>query len=679
VAGAGDDSDPAVADTSAPDDDAPPARGKGPRQIRTGDRLGRYEIGEELGEGGMATVFRARDRELRREVAVKVLFPHLARRDEIVRRFHREARAAAALEHANILRIYDVGEAGGDDPPYIVMELIRGRTLLEEVEARGAMLAEVVACVGALLADALAAAHAAGVIHRDVKPGNVLIAPGGKLLLADFGVARLETEDSLVTRTGALLGTPAYMSPEQASGDVTTARSDLYSLGATLYQLATGSLPYAGAPAKMMAQIAAGAAVAPVRRRPACGLALSRLIERMMAVDPDARPGGAAALAGELRALAAAGGFGDPGEELAAYFKDPAGFVAARTPALVARLVGAARDEAAAGRLPRAMALADRASALAPDDPAVTALVRTVAEGGHASRRNRAMVIAGAVVVLAGGGGALAWRALRAPGATPPDAGVVSSLDVGPLTASDAAPRAVLDGIADAAPGAPAEGALLPSRAPAGAPIDAAPAPSLAPVDAAAPAALPASTAPVDAGVRLDAGSRPRDAGGRDAGGRDAGGRDAGAVDAAPLDAAIAHDAAVDAPASAPAVGYVIVRNDLWCNITIDGVDRGNRRNERLEVTPGHHTVRCVNPAGTWSQEADVAAGETRTLTGAPLREIEVRLEVDATIDGKPYARGAVVRFKPSNLEVIAGGKKQFITFRASCRLRDVPALGCYL
>src|SRR5258708_22541180 len=196
----------------------------------------------------MATVYRARDRELRRDVALKVLFAHLAKRDEIVRRFHREARAAAVLEHANILRIYDVGGGEGSDPPYIVMELIRGPTLLGEIEQRGPMLSELAACVGALLADALAAAHANGVIHRDMKPGNVLIAPGGRVLLADFGVAHLETEDSLVTRTGALLGTPAYMSPEQATGEPTTAQSDIYSLGATLYQLVTGALPYSGPP-----------------------------------------------------------------------------------------------------------------------------------------------------------------------------------------------------------------------------------------------------------------------------------------------------------------------------------------------------------------------------------------------------------------------------------------------
>ncbi|HMG25023.1 MAG TPA: serine/threonine-protein kinase, partial [Kofleriaceae bacterium] len=439
--------DPAIADTSSPGP-APPvelgdtastsAAPRGQRRVRTGDALGRYELGEELGEGGMATVYRARDRELRRDVAVKVLFPHLARRPDIVRRFHREARAAAGLEHPNILRIYDVGGGEAGDPPYIVMELIRGRTLLQEIEQRGAMLAEVTACVGALLGDALAAAHAAGIIHRDVKPANVLIAPGGRLLLADFGVARLETEDSLVTRTGALLGTPAYMSPEQASGDIATARSDLYSLGATLYQLATGALPYAGPQAKVMSMIATGAMIAPVRRRPACGADLSREIERLMATDPAARPASAIAVAGELRALAADSRLGDPSEELSAYFEDPDGFLRARTPVVVAALVAAANAAVAEGKLPRAMALADRASALLPADPAVVALIRAVTEGGHASRRKRALAIAGGVLAAAGGVAALGWQLASSSDADPP-AAVENAIELANQAARDAA------------------------------------------------------------------------------------------------------------------------------------------------------------------------------------------------------------------------------------------------
>ncbi|HTJ40889.1 MAG TPA: serine/threonine-protein kinase, partial [Kofleriaceae bacterium] len=239
------------------------------RTVEPGVVLDRYLVEEELGAGGMATVYRARDRELRREVAVKVLFPHLAKKHDVVRRFSREARAAAGLEHPHILRVYDVGggELAGGDPPYIVMELVRGGASLRDLAEHGPPLcAELVASMGAVLCDALAVAHARGVVHRDVKPGNVLVAAGGRLLLADFGVARIDDDDSVVTRTGALLGTPSFMSPEQAQGSEIDARSDLYSVGASLYQLATASLPYAGPTAKVVAQIVAGTLTPPLRR-----------------------------------------------------------------------------------------------------------------------------------------------------------------------------------------------------------------------------------------------------------------------------------------------------------------------------------------------------------------------------------------------------------------------------
>jgi eukaryotic-like serine/threonine-protein kinase len=671
-----DDREPAVGDlpTLTPSDSSAGEGGrrpKGPRQVRAGDTLGRYELGDELGEGGMATVFRARDRELRRDVAVKVLFPHLARRSEIVRRFHREARAAAGLEHPNILRIYDVGDAGGaqgDDPPYIVMELIRGRTLLQEIEQRGAMLAEIVACIGALLGDALAAAHAAGVIHRDVKPANVLIAPGGRLLLADFGVARLETEDSLVTRTGALLGTPAYMSPEQASGDLATAQSDIYSLGATLYQLATGTLPYSGSPAKVMTLIAAGSLVPPVRRRPACGPDLSRLIERVMAAEPSVRPASAATIAAELRAQMAAGGLGDAPVELAAYFEDPDGFLRTRIPTVVTSLVAAAKAAVAEAKLPRAMALVDRASALAPEDPTVAALVQTVTEGGHASRRRRRLAIAGIAVGLAGGATALGWRFASSTPAAPPLA--VSgpgdaAITLGGPGGSDASATSATP-VAPANPASPANGSGMP---------DAATAPVIAPLDVSATPARDVQASPSAPNVRP---AVPLTSDAVVPHAPDATVRVS--LDAAPpSDASPPHEPPEPDAAAAPAAGYIVVRNDLWCNVWIDRNNHGNQRNEPIEVTPGHHVVRCVNPAGEWTQETDVAPGATQALTGTMLRELAVTLEVDATIDGKRYARGAVVLLKPGNVEVIVGGTKKFITFRGNCTLRDQPELGCYL
>jgi serine/threonine-protein kinase len=441
------DTDP-LADTATSDQPSSPESPSKKRAVHAGDTLGRYELVEEVGEGGMATVFRARDKELRREVAIKVLFPHLARRPEVVRRFQREARAAATLEHANILRIYDVGGGEGEDPPYIVMELIRGRSLLGELEQKGPMLAEVAACLGAVLADALGAAHVAGIIHRDVKPANVMIASDGRVLLTDFGVARLETEDSLVTKTGALLGTPAYMSPEQASGDTATAKSDLYSLGATLYQLSTGSLPYTGSPAKVMASIAQGSLVPAVKKRSAVGPDLSRAISAMMATDAEARPASAAAVAGELRALAASAGFGEAKDELAAYFKDTDGFVRAKTPAIVTAIVTAAKTALGDRKLPRAMALADRATALAPEDPAVKTLVESVTEGGRSSRRRKVLAgVAAAGCVVAGAiAGVRMLTSHRAAVVVAVDARVIDARPIdAPADASlDAAPDAAV-------------------------------------------------------------------------------------------------------------------------------------------------------------------------------------------------------------------------------------------
>ncbi len=631
-AGERDDTDPAIADTQGSDPGAPAEVREEPkrvaRAVHVGDVLGRYELVEEIGEGGMATVYRARDRELRREVAIKVLFPHLSRRPEIVRRFHREARAAASLEHDNILRIYDVGGDEGE-PPYIVMELIRGRTLLQEIEQRGPILAEVAACIGALLADALAAAHAAGIIHRDIKPANVLIAPGGRLLLADFGVARLETEDSLVTRTGALLGTPAYMSPEQAAGETATVRSDLYSLGATLYQLATGSLPYSGNPAKVMAMIASGALVPPLRRRPAVGPDLSRAIERLMEVDVMARPGKASVAAEELRAIAVAGGLGKPTEELAAYFDDPDGFLRIRTPSVVSALITAARSAMTESKLPRAMALADRASALAPDDPTVSALIETVTEGGRSSRRRR--IVAFAALGLAVAGGGVALFALRGG----PPAGIDASVAID-AARIDAAPRdtevIAMSSVVDAEP----PDASIPIDAPTNVPRGRDAGTVRKPIDAAEVAAVIA-----DAAAQV------------------------------PIDAAIAIDAAL-------ADGTLIVENDLWCEISIDGISRGNKRNEPLVVEAGHHTVVCEQPNGRWSKQVDVAAGKTVRLKGEMLPTFQVTIALGHAstilIDGVSHPNRGSVPLKAGRHQL----ENTYITVTAPCQIRDEPQLDCY-
>jgi eukaryotic-like serine/threonine-protein kinase len=628
------DTDP-LADTAAPASDD--TRTKKKRAVHSGDTLGRYELGDDVGEGGMATVYRARDKELRREVAVKVLFPHLARRPEIVRRFHREARAAAGLEHANILRIYDVGgDEESDDPPFIVMELVRGTTLLGEIEQRGPMFAEVVACVGAVLADALAAAHAAGIIHRDIKPANVLVAPGGRVLLADFGVARLETEDSLVTKTGALLGTPAYMSPEQASGDIATAKSDLYSLGATLYQLATGTLPYAGSPAKVMAQIAAGSRIAAVKKRAEVGPDLSRVIDRLMATEPEDRPANAKDVAGELRAIAVAGGLGEPADELKAYFADPKAFVAAKTPGVVTALLAAGKQAIADAKLPRALAIADRASALAPEDPAVTALVTEVTEGGRSNARRRALAIGLVGAAVIAGGAVTGVKLLGSHGSAPADAMKNILVEKPEIDAASAGPGS--DGV-----DRPAQ-VLMPE-------VDAAPPPDAAPMrdsgvvrtrDASALAVLPS----LDAAMLPDA---------------------AAIIEAAPPDAA------------PPADGTITVKNDTWCDVSIDGQKRGRADTGPFPASAGEHMVKCEQQGlNEWHQKVHVVPNQTVIAKGALLAPITVHFDIAASIGGQSHQPGETITVPRTRVLIEANGQHKYWTPSATCTIRDKPELDCY-
>jgi beta-lactam-binding protein with PASTA domain len=207
---------------------------------------GRYELHRRLGRGGMAEVFLARDQLLDRPVAVKVLFPEFATDEAFVERFRREATAAANLNHPNIVSVYDWGEA--DSTYFIVMEYVDGRTLSDILRAEGPLHPDRVADVGADVAAALGFAHRNGVVHRDVKPGNVLVTPTGLVKVADFGIARAITAnaDEDLTQVGTVMGTAAYFSPEQARGEPVDPRSDIYSLGCVLYELLVGKPPFAG-------------------------------------------------------------------------------------------------------------------------------------------------------------------------------------------------------------------------------------------------------------------------------------------------------------------------------------------------------------------------------------------------------------------------------------------------
>ena len=260
-----------------------------------GQKVGPYEILGRLGSGGMGLVFSAWDSRLQRDVAIKLLREEFSAR-EMRERFLQEARAASGLNHPNICTIFDIGEHGGD--PYMVMELLRGETLRSRIFA-GPMPAEDILKIGTEMADALAAAHARGVIHRDIKPANIFLVakPSNRWQskILDFGLAKVDVGDGLdarfhITGSGATVGTVAYMSPEQARGEVLDARSDLFALGVVLYEMATGQVPFHGATSALVFVQLLSQQPEPVRElNPGIPKELERIIFKLLAKDRNAR------------------------------------------------------------------------------------------------------------------------------------------------------------------------------------------------------------------------------------------------------------------------------------------------------------------------------------------------------------------------------------------------------
>jgi hypothetical protein len=206
-----------------------------------GSKLGKYQIRTEIGRGGMGAVYKGYDPMLDRYIALKVLAPHLVWEKDFVERFLREARAAARLKHPNIVTIYDVGQEGGWY--YYVMEYLEGQSLMESIQRQGALSPEKTITILRPLAGALDYAHHEGLVHRDIKPGNIILGKAGRVTLTDFGIARA-AQQARLTATGAILGSPAYMSPEQAKGLSVDARSDQYSLAVVAYEMLSGQVPF---------------------------------------------------------------------------------------------------------------------------------------------------------------------------------------------------------------------------------------------------------------------------------------------------------------------------------------------------------------------------------------------------------------------------------------------------
>ena len=247
---------------------------------------GRYRIERKLGAGGMADVYLAEDQELGRRVAIKILNSRHGNDDQFIERFRREAKNAAALNHPNIVSIYDRGEA--EDTYYIAMEFLDGRTLKELIVGRGAAPVNVAIEYARQILSALRFAHRHGIVHRDIKPHNVLVDGEGRVKVTDFGIARAGT--SQMTEAGSIVGTAQYLSPEQAKGGEVDPRSDLYSLGIVLYELLTGKTPFDGeTPVEIAMKHLSATPQPPSKLRPDIPPELDMVVLRALAKNPDDR------------------------------------------------------------------------------------------------------------------------------------------------------------------------------------------------------------------------------------------------------------------------------------------------------------------------------------------------------------------------------------------------------
>ena len=369
-------------------------------------KLEKYEVLDEIGHGGMATVYRARDRSLDRLVALKVLHPHLQRTAEARARFAREAKSVAKLRHPHILEIYDYSGEGSEET-YIAAELLTGPTLKDFVLKHREVPPEVAVCIALQLADALGEAHAKGIIHRDVKPENVLIHQDRCVKLTDFGIAHM-IDTHTFTATGQILGSPGHMAPEQVEGGTCDVRSDVFSLGTVLYFCATGRLPFVGRnPHHLLKLLLEGEYPDPLRLHPSIGADLAAIMNKALARAPGDRYQTAAEMAGDLHAFLVEMGIGDPDETLARYLADPTEVERELSQQSLQRLLAIGAAAAKAGDVPKAQTALSRALALEDGNDRALKLLGSL---GRRRRRNAliAFVVPVFVAVLAGAG-YLAW------------------------------------------------------------------------------------------------------------------------------------------------------------------------------------------------------------------------------------------------------------------------------
>jgi len=357
----------------------------------------RYRVEEQVGSGGMATVYRGIDAVLKRPVAVKVLHPHLASRDDARRRFNREAQAIARLHHQNIVDVYDYS-GDHDDQSYLVTEFVHGRTLTEFCLAHGPFLPQSAALIAHAIAGALRHAHGQGIIHRDIKPDNLMIAKSGVIKLMDFGIATAVDLEQM-TATGAILGSPAHMAPEQIDGAEIDNRVDVFAFGTLLYYLVTQKLPFmASNPHALFRKILECRYDPPSRHNPAIGRRFEEIVATCLAREPEDRFSGMAAVEDALAAYLRDHQMNDNAQLLSRLLKAPEQFQLEWKPALVQVLCEEGREQARVGSLALAIDAYNRALAI---DPNATEPRKGLSDLTSRSRRKRRFRTAGMAAVIA--------------------------------------------------------------------------------------------------------------------------------------------------------------------------------------------------------------------------------------------------------------------------------------
>jgi len=401
--------------------------------IQVGQVLDKYELLERVGQGGMAIVYRGIDRQLKRVVAIKVLHKHLADYQEARDRFEREAQAVAKLRHENILEIFDYSgadEAEAAGGSYIVTEFIDGQTLKQRITDRPISYPEIGAMIVLQVCRALAHAHAAGILHRDVKPENIMIRNDGVVKLMDFGISHMVDLERL-TVTGQLLGSPAYMAPEHVEGRPLDFRTDVFAIGIVLYQLTVGKLPFEGKnPHEVLKRIAECKFLDPRQANPRIGNRLGRIILRAMAAQPSDR----FAAVGEM-VIALEGYLDESGlahdkvaGELGRYFQAPVAYEQALKDRLIDHLTRYGQARLAGQDRAAALDVFDRLLTIDPNNVKVLGLL----DGINRRKQLRASALAIGLVALLGFCAWMIHRNAQPPESEPPP-GPVASLGSPPI------------------------------------------------------------------------------------------------------------------------------------------------------------------------------------------------------------------------------------------------------